>query len=416
MDGATPSTGDQIELREPTGSITPHVLLLGIQFIALCGPQFPGRKWLTSAAIIALSAAAHVNQYTDDMAFAHLFALAWPIYLLTLANFVFASPGGPEADLWRIDRPPQEAASMAPFSLQKSVWTLGAMTNLRGIGWSSETRNLPTRIKADEKEGRMRFLLLQLVDFCWMFLMVDLVSQLGLRLFFIDPITGKLYLNSKSLSIRSDDLLWSLARAFVYGSGPYFVTNMQYIAFSIVAVVLGLSRPEDWPPLYGKLCEATTVRKFWSKFWHQMIRKGITSFSTAFARFLGMKKGSTPYSYVHLWTAFAISGAFHAGSMLILPSPVNITLSERTVGILLYFLWQALAITLEDFVQWTWRQVFGPKTPGWSTVVGYVWVVCSFWFSLPLAGDVMARIRLGQDPPLPSPVFTSLVERVPLKP
>ncbi|KAI0114680.1 membrane bound O-acyl transferase family-domain-containing protein [Hypoxylon sp. NC0597] len=416
MDVTAPNTEEQIELQEPTGSIIPHVLLLGVQFIALCGPQFPTRKWLTSAAIIGLSAAAHANQYTDDMAFAHLFALAWPIYLLTLANFMFASSGGPEADLWRVDRPPQEAMSMASFSLQKSSWTLNAMINLRGIRWSSETRNLPKRIKEGEKESKARFLLLQLVDFCWMFLMVDLVSQLGLRLFFIDPTSGKPYVNSKGLSIQSHDMLGSLAKAFVYGAGPYFVTNMQYVACSIVAVILGLSQPEDWPPLYGKLREATTVRKFWSKFWHQMIRKGITSFSNAFARFLGMKKGSTTYSYVHLWTAFAISGAFHAGSMLILPSPVNITQSERTVGILLYFLWQALAITLEDFIQWTWRRVFGPKPPGWSTVVGYVWVVCSFWFSLPLAGDVMVRIRLGQDPPLPFSVFTSLVERVPLKP
>ena len=127
-----------------------------------------------------------------------------------------------------------------------------------------------------------------------------------------------------------------------------------------------------------------------------------------------MSKGSTWYSYTHLFVAFSISGVMHAGSMVILPSPRNITLEERTLGIFLFFVYQALAITLEDFVQWLYRRVCGPSSPGsWSTWIGYVWVAFSFWYSLPLAGNVMLRLRIGEDAPLSYSIVMPLIEKVP---
>ena len=29
---------------------------------------------------------------------------------------------------------------------------------------------------------------------------------------------------------------------------------------------------QDWPPLFGRLSDATTIRDFWGKFWHQQLR------------------------------------------------------------------------------------------------------------------------------------------------
>lgn len=106
-----------------------------------------------------------------------------------------------------------------------------------------------------------------------------------------------------------------------------------------------------------------------------------------------------------------ISGVMHAASMLILPSPSNLSLGDRTLGIFYFFLWQAAAVTLEDFFQWCYR---GPKLGGWASILGYAWVVGSFWFSLPLAGDTMLRLRMGEDVPLPFSMFQSLVQKVPI--
>lgn len=126
-----------------------------------------------------------------------------------------------------------------------------------------------------------------------------------------------------------------------------------------------------------------------------------------------MVKGTTRYSYTHLFTAFTISGLMYAGSMAILPSPRNLSLQESTLGVFLLFLYQALAITLEDVVQWVYRKIRVERPMGpWAAYVGYVWVVFSFWHLLPLAGDVMLRLRMGQDAPLLCSVFMPLVEKV----
>lgn len=165
--------------------------------------------------------------------------------------------------------------------------------------------------------------------------------------------------------------------------------------------------------MFGKLADAWTVRRFWNRFWHQFTRRGLTSFSTGFAQALGLKKGTNAYSYVHLYTAFLLSGILHAGSILILPSQINLTLQDKTAGMIAFFVWQAVAISVEDFVQWVFCTTFGGPNASRSWIVrlvGYSWVVWSFWFSLPLAAAVQHRVRLGQDAPIP--VFQSLASQI----
>ncbi|KAK7909130.1 hypothetical protein PG985_015008 [Apiospora marii] len=397
-----------IPLRESEGSILPHLLLLLVPITTLAGPRFPQRRSLAISAIIGLAIACHANQFTQSLGLANLLSLAWPHYLLCLANFVFASAEGPEGDLWRIDRPPREALSLPAFSLRKFIWAFVTLFNTRGIRWNYESAR-------GEREGTARFVLLQLVDLVWMVLMADLVSQLGRHCFFIDPATNQVHTDTKRLSVRGHGALDSMLRVFVFGAGPYFFINIQYVLCSIPWVLMGWSQPQDWPPLFGHLSEATTVRKFWNRFWHHIIRNSLTSFSTAASRHLGLTKGSTLYSYSHLWIAFTISAVMHAGSMVILPSPVNISLAERTVGLVVFFLWQAFAISVEDFVQWAYGRITGGHSGGsWHPWFGYMWVVCSFWYSLPHAGGVFLRLRMGQDSPLPFSVFRPLAERLSL--
>ncbi|KAF2675646.1 hypothetical protein K458DRAFT_397758 [Lentithecium fluviatile CBS 122367] len=111
---------------------------------------------------------------------------------------------------------------------------------------------------------------------------------------------------------------------------PYYMIQIQYVAFAIIAVGLDLSKQEDWPPYFGQISHVTT-------------------------------------------------------SIFMLPSPVNITFEERLDGVVVFFFTQAAAITVEDFVQWTLREV-GLESAGRSfpkTLFGYVWVTAFFWHSLP---------------------------------
>lgn len=233
-----------VPLRGITGSITPHLLLTIFQIGALAGPRFPGRRIITCVIVVGLAIECHLRTFTHDLGLANVVSLAWPHYLLTLSFFIFGSPDGPEADLWRVDRQPHEATTFSAFSPRKLKWAMAMLLALRGIRWNWEVAHVPRRTRPGEKEGLLRFFLLQGVDLAWLMSMMALFMQLGARLFFIDPWTGQPYADSKYLTIRRGSPLVSLSLAFVYGATPYFCINTGYVLLSIVSVLLGLSAPE----------------------------------------------------------------------------------------------------------------------------------------------------------------------------
>lgn len=147
----------------------------------------------------------------------------------------------------------------------------------------------------------------------------------------------------------------------------------------------------------------------------------LTLYTDAFINAVGIPRGTNWSSYTTLYLAFLISGTFHALSQRLMPCPVNVSDSERVVGFFLFFVWQAAAITFEDFVQWCW----GRYMPGlrlsqnllFSRVIGYFWVTWCIWSSLPLAGDTFLRMRMGEESFLPFSLVGPYVDRyVPIPP
>lgn len=141
----------------------------------------------------------------------------------------------------------------------------------------------------------------------------------------------------------------------------------------------------------------------------------ITQYADAMAAVFNIPKGTNLSSYSKLYFAFLFSGTFHALSQLQMPSPVNITVSERTVGFLLFFIWQMAAITLEDFAQWLGKKVnFAGLSREKSTIrtwIGWTWVTVVMWKGLPLVGDTFLRLRMGVDSLLPYSLCRPLVEK-----
>jgi len=400
-----------IELREPNGSVYPHIALIIAQLIALNLPNWAGRRFVCVIAIVSLVILAQASRFTNDVAIANFAALSWPHYISTLEKLIFSGPQGPEAAFWRSDRNFGEALSFVPFSSAKIKWAITLLINLRGVDWNFEiTKNIPR--KGWRYTKRSRFLFLQVIEFILIALMADLVAQTSVRAFFTPP-SGWKALNSKCITLRDSDLGWSFFKTLIFGLGPYYFINMQYLFCSIIAVALGVSKPKDWPPLFGKLSEVTTVRIFWGSFWQQMLRRSFTSYTQCVVKALGIRRGTNLSSYTQLWLAFFTSGFFHAASILLMPSPINITFRERTTGIMLFFLWQAAAVTTEDFVQYLWKTICGSPKRGsqWPTVVGFCWVILSFWISLPWAGDVLMRVKMGETSPLPFTVAGPFVAR-----
>ncbi|KAK2874944.1 hypothetical protein FQN49_001918 [Arthroderma sp. PD_2] len=440
------------DLHPANGSIIPHLLLIAAQILLLAGPRLlPGRRALAAMTILTLAVVAQCNRFTNNPGLANLFALAWPHWLSALEKIVFASPGGPEADLWRVDRVAREAVAWPTLGWRKIKWAVTLLLNLRGIRWSYQVKNVPP-VPGLDRMSRGRFLLWRLVELVLVVLMADLVSQMGLRFFYTDAAGVVGALDSKYLSIRDHRLGWSFLKALTFGLGPYYFINMQYLVVSIVAVATGISRPSvsiNFQNKRDRIVKNETNQNgigLATTFWkiershhnakllgnilasnaaqsvyptplcvnNWLIMQSLSTITGAFVDAVGVRRGTNTSSYTQLWLAFTISGVMHALSQLLMPRPANITPSEIVIGIFLFFPCQAAMITIEDFVIWLWKKYFGMQTPRWAPVLGYLWVVCALWFALPFAGDSMVHLKMGEVPPLPFTLAAPFVRMIPI--
>lgn len=147
----------------------------------------------------------------------------------------------------------------------------------------------------------------------------------------------------------------------------------------------------------------------------------ITQYTDAMAELFRIPKGTNLSSYSKLYFAFLFSGTFHALSQLQMPSPVNITTSERTMGFFLFFVWQMAAITIEDFAQWLAKKVgfsvLAIERSSVRTLIGWMWVTVVMWKGMPLVGDTFLRLRMGAESLLPYSFSRPFVEKwIPIPP
>lgn len=81
----------------------------------------------------------------------------------------------------------------------------------------------------------------------------------------------------------------------------------------IFVAILRFDHPEEWPPVYGSILDAWTVKKFWGRYWHKLMTATYSSYSRAFSRVLcGARPGSSTDKMLVAMGVFAISGAGHA--------------------------------------------------------------------------------------------------------
>ncbi|KAK8105170.1 aminotransferase GliI [Apiospora kogelbergensis] len=403
-------------LRDPSSSIIPHVALYVVQVLALASPPSRSRNYVFAALIAGLCLYTQFHpHFSNDPGLVQPFTIAWSYYLDTLSKLLFSGPRGPEAAFWRLDRSRQEAVGYKAFGWKKLRWALSLILNQRGARWNYQVKN----VHPVQSKKRAAFLALQAWNFAKCILISDLLFSLSRRLFYTTPDGLVGAVNSHDLTLRHPDWRWSFARALVFGALPYFMLTMQYSLLAFVGVVTGLTRPMDWPPIFGPISEVTTVRSFWGKYWHQQLRRMLTSYTDAFVEWLGIPRGTNWSSYTTLYLAFLISGTFHALSQRQMPRRADVSDGDVVAGFFGFFVWQALAITLEDAVGWCWRGL-GLRSTGherWRRLVGYVWVTCCIWASLPLAGDTFLRMRMGEESFLPFTLFGPWVESlVPIPP
>ncbi|KAI0179151.1 membrane bound O-acyl transferase family-domain-containing protein [Hypoxylon sp. FL1284] len=83
----------------------------------------------------------------------------------------------------------------------------------------------------------------------------------------------------------------------------------------LFVVVLRFDDPEDWPPLFGNLTEAWTVKRFWGRYWHRIVTPTFATYAkTVSRRVLGLDPGSEFEKALVPFGVFFFSGLAHAMS------------------------------------------------------------------------------------------------------
>jgi hypothetical protein len=151
-------------------------------------------------------------------------------------------------------------------------------------------------------------------------------------------------------------------------------------------VLTGLDTPNDWPALFGSPTSASSLRNFWSQFWHKLALRPYTNHGKLLASHLALQPGSSAFNSIVALVVFGLSGATHAAVSWQLGQPDW----HLDMG---WFLLNFLGCSVE--VMWLSTIRASAKKMGWSQelkmiedswfgkLVGFAWVFGFFFWSVP---------------------------------
>jgi len=177
------------------------------------------------------------------------------------------------------------------------------------------------------------------------------------------------------LGMTAGGLGWRVWNAMAFWMTFAAWLSMLHSLTSALGVACGWGDASDWPYMFGKLADLTTVRGFWGRTWHQFLRRPLATHGKYLANtVLRFTPGSLLSSYTQLIVGFFLSGLYHAcGDWKVSHDPAS---AQATVY---FFVIQAFAIMFEDAVIGLGRMV-GVRNNAGLRAVGMVWV--ALWMGL----------------------------------
>lgn len=204
------------------------------------------------------------------------------------------------------------------------------------------------------------------------------------RLLFPDPSGsgGRAPVTLRETALRGAWTIWWAWGSFVLLDG--FHTLLSLLA----VVVLRVDGPGDWPPLFGDLREAYSMRRFWGRFWHKLLLRPYTGAALwASGRALGRRSAFS--KLLVALGVFFLSGCAHAAAAWQLGDCGTWKLD------VLWFLANFAVVTFEigalGLVRWAaarsgyarrWAGL-GATYPLAGRLLGYVWVFAFLFWSVP---------------------------------
>lgn len=114
-------------------------------------------------------------------------------------------------------------------------------------------------------------------------------------------------MSNREIAVRTYLSLSWIWESFLYLDGANCI-------LAILFTSLHIDCPLDWPSLFGKLSHASSLRSFWSKFWHPLAVRPYGNFGRLLASALVPKfiQRSHLRNAITAFVVFSLSGATHA--------------------------------------------------------------------------------------------------------
>jgi hypothetical protein len=181
-----------------------------------------------------------------------------------------------------------------------------------------------------------------------------------------------------SVTLRETLIRAWIVTYFILSSMCLYTTIHDFL--SIIFVGSGFDKPEDWPPLFGDIREATSIRNFWAKFWHRLIYRSYTSYGIWISKnILRLPRSSLIGKlFINLYV-FAMSGFVHAITI----RQLGYTCGDREE--IRFYVSNFFGILVETAAM----AAFSEITKGYkvnstvSKTVGYTWVFMFLFTVLP---------------------------------
>lgn len=181
-----------------------------------------------------------------------------------------------------------------------------------------------------------------------------------------------------SVTIRETVIrVWVMTFTIGYSIG--FLNTVHKI-LAIIFVGTGLDEPEDWPPLFGNIQEAASIRNYWAKFWHRLVYRCYTSQGIWISKnILRLPRSSfIGKLFINLYV-FAASGVVHALATRQVRHSCGSWENAR------FYVLNFFAILLETVV----LAAFSKVTKGYKVnrtvgkTIGYFWVFMFLFWAIP---------------------------------
>ncbi|KAL2003549.1 hypothetical protein VTN02DRAFT_3439 [Thermoascus thermophilus] len=280
-----------------------------------------------------------------------------------------------------------------------------------GTPWQLKNTFRFSNSDPDYVPSRAAFLMQAAFKFLLCYLALDVLTSHS------DPEISKKYFSTQKIpvlrrlhEISAEELIVRTSTTIVIGIIAVSIVVVNYSLLAFLAVLFGFGEPRDWPPCFGSIFDAYSVRRFWRMVWHQSFTHRFLSVALFLIHDVcKFPRGTSVARYARFLTVFLISGVVH----LLIDTAAGIPLHES--GAIQFFCTQVLGILMEELVAGAYCRgctTCGKRLPPLvERLIGYAWVGAFLVWCVPAYMYPMLYRSTGglDDTVVPVSVVTMLV-------